>query len=177
MNDCFNKGNSFFFNKYCYTDNCPNDKYKLSDQNNEIKNYFISKLSINEDEIKNKLCICDINDGVWSNYNSNGDLYYQECLNECQNGYEPEEITKFCVEKSEPSVLAEESSVEETTKEESITEESTAEESTAEEASSEESISEETTIEETSSEESSNKEVNEKEISIQNEYSDDCFAL
>ena len=111
--------------------NCSSDKYKLSEQNNDIKNYFISKLSISDENIKNKLCICEIINGVWSNINIEGDLYHQECLSECEDGYEPEEVTKLCVQKPENTIKAKESIAEKSTTVESTAEFKT-EESTIE---------------------------------------------
>ena len=147
LNDCLDKGNNYFFNQYCYTNNCPSDKSDLNSQSNDIINYFISKLSITDDNIKNKLCICDITSGVWSNnnLNSNNVLYYQECLNQCPDEYEPEGVTKYCIEKTDTSI--------ESTTEESKTEESTTEESTTEESK------------------------KEKEIIIPIERPDNCFVL
>ena len=149
LNDCLDKGNNYFFNQYCYTNNCPSDKNDLNSKSDDIKNYFISKLSITDDNIKNKLCICDITNGVWSdgNSNSNNVLYYQECLNQCPDKYEPEEVTKYCIEKNDTSISTEESTLE------SNTVESTTEESTTEELKTE------------------------REIIIPNEQPDNCFVL
>ena len=122
LNNCIKKENNYFFNEYCYTNNCSSDKYKLSEQNNDIKNYFISKLSISDENIKNKLCICEIINGVWSNINIEGDLYHQKCLSGCEDGFEPEEITKLCVQKSETTIKAKESTAEKSTTVESIAE-------------------------------------------------------
>ena len=97
LNDCINKGNNYFFNKFCYTEDCPENKEKLNSKNEEIQNYFISKLSLN-DNLKEKICVCNTSNGVWSNINSNEE-YYQECLDICPDGYEPESITKQCIEK------------------------------------------------------------------------------
>ena len=65
---------------------------------------------------------------MWSNNNSNDVLYYQECLTQCPNEYEPEEVTKYCIEKSDTSIAVEESTTVESTIEESTAVESTTEE-------------------------------------------------
>ena len=87
----------YFFGDDCY-DNCPSGKVKLSLQNEEIQNYIIDALSLN-DTLKDKICICDKNSGVWSNINTQKH-YYQECLSSCPDEYIPEDITKQCVLKS-----------------------------------------------------------------------------
>ena len=88
----------FYFNDYCYNE-CPNDRISLYTQNETIRNYFVENLSLN-DSLKDKLCICNIVDGVWNLINNTND-YYQECLNECPNGYEPESVAKQCVRENE----------------------------------------------------------------------------
>ena len=44
LNDCFSKGNSFYFNNYCYKDNCPSEYISLSSTNETIQNYFVEEL-------------------------------------------------------------------------------------------------------------------------------------
>ena len=87
----------YFFGDDCY-DDCPSGKVKLSLQSEEIQNYIVEALSLN-DIMKNKICICDMNNGVWSNINAQKQ-YYQECLPSCPEEYIPEDITKHCVLKS-----------------------------------------------------------------------------
>jgi len=49
LEDCFNKNNNFYFNKYCYKDSCPNEYISLSlISDNNIKNDFITNLNIND---------------------------------------------------------------------------------------------------------------------------------
>ena len=67
-----------------------------------MKEYFQRNLLL-EDNLINKLCICDTtNNKVWSNITSK-EIYFQECLNDCPEGYSPEEITNQCIEKIEIS--------------------------------------------------------------------------
>ena len=98
LDDCFEKGNNYFFNKLCYKEGCPENKVELKIKHEDFQNYFISKLSL-DNNIKEKICICDTSSGVWSNINSNNEEYYQECLSSCPNGYEAESITNHCIEK------------------------------------------------------------------------------
>ena len=100
LDDCFQKGNLFYFNNFCYKVQCPVGKIALSDINEQIKNYFINVLSLN-DELKDKLCICDITkNGTYWNKTESNEI---ECLESCGDGYEPELLTKKCVEKCDPS--------------------------------------------------------------------------
>ena len=98
-NQCYSSLNNcnYFFNNDCYNE-CPNGKVVLSSKTDIIINYFITELLL-DSNLKNKLCICDIVNGVWSNLNSKG---YQECLEICPEGYEPESITNHCILKKEP---------------------------------------------------------------------------
>ena len=48
------------------------------------------------DSFADKICICEVSNGVWSNNNVEKN-YYQECLSSCPEGYIPESITKHCV--------------------------------------------------------------------------------
>ena len=100
LTECFSKENNFFFNKECYKNECINNKIALKNQSNDIQNFFKSILGL-DDYLINKICICDIRNGVWTNINSNNELYFQVCLTECPIGYEPEGITNYCVEKIE----------------------------------------------------------------------------
>ena len=60
LEDCFSKNNNFFYNKYCYKNNCPFGKIVLSSiTDSKIKNALISELSISNDLI-NHQCVCDI---------------------------------------------------------------------------------------------------------------------
>jgi len=89
--------NKFFFNNDCYTEECPPHKITLYNQSEEVKNYFSNILSLDKNLI-DKICICDINKGVWINFNSSNEKYYQECLSECPQSYVPESITHHCIE-------------------------------------------------------------------------------
>jgi hypothetical protein len=100
LDDCFNKENYYFFNKNCYKNECPNDKIPLSNESNEIKDYYKKNLLLNDENLLDKLCICDINNGVWSNYTSDNQLYFQQCLSQCEEGYENESITNQCIKKT-----------------------------------------------------------------------------
>ena len=100
LNDCFINGNNYFFNKICYKEQCPDGKSSLSTKSEDIQNYFKNKLSLNE-ELANKICICGSE--FWSNINSN-EQYFQECISECPEGYEPETITNQCIEKTESKI-------------------------------------------------------------------------
>ena len=95
LNHCFTKGNNYFFNKYCYNNQCPENTISLSSKSDKIKNYYKNNLLL-DNNLLNKLCICDTTIGVWSNITSN-EAYFQECLNKCPQGYLPETITNQCI--------------------------------------------------------------------------------
>ena len=99
LEDCFNKNNSFFFNKNCYKDSCPFQYISLSNFSNEtIKSDFIISLNINEEYI-NKICVCDIiNKNLAWNYTQINDIYLQNCLESCPIEYEPNKISNRCIE-------------------------------------------------------------------------------
>ena len=100
LEDCFNKGNIYYFNNECFKEGCPNGKIALSSTNEEIQNYFINELSL-EENLKNKICICDI---INSEIKWNKTEFNQiECLEECSDDYEPEKLTHKCVEKCNPN--------------------------------------------------------------------------
>ena len=84
----------YFLRDVCYND-CPNDKILLANQNSNIKNYIKEKLFLN-DNLVDKICICDINKSVWKKIESENN-YYQDCLSSCPNGFIPEDISKECV--------------------------------------------------------------------------------
>ena len=96
LNDCFEKENNYFFNKLCYKNGCPENTVPLSTKSESIQEYFRINLLL-EDNLKNKLCICNTTNKVWTKITSNGQ-YFQECLNECPEKYISEEITKQCIE-------------------------------------------------------------------------------
>ena len=100
-NQCFSSLNEcdFFFNNDCYNQ-CPDDKNSLSTKSEEIKYYYKENLLLDSD-LLNKLCICDISNGVWSNITESNQQYFQECLSSCPEGYEPEIITNQCLKKIE----------------------------------------------------------------------------
>jgi len=98
LNDC-----DYFFNNDCFN-NCPNGKILLSTKNEEIQNYFLMELSL-DNSLKNKLCICDITNGVWNKINSTNEIFLQECLNQCPEGYEPETITNKCIIIKAPTTI------------------------------------------------------------------------
>ena len=95
LDDCLNKGNNHFFNKNCYKNDCPNGTIPLSSTNDNIQQYFINNLLL-DDNIINKICICNISESVWNNINSN-EKYFQECLPECPMGYKSENISNHCI--------------------------------------------------------------------------------
>ena len=97
LDKCLEK-NKFFFNNDCYTEECPTNKISLYSQSEEVKNYF-SNLTSLDNNVIDKLCICDIKKGVWINTNSLNETFYQECLSECPKNYEPESITHLCIKK------------------------------------------------------------------------------
>ena len=101
-NECFKslENCNYFFGDECYN-NCTSGKVALSGQTEEIKNYIKEKLSLNN-TMANRMCICDTSNGVWSNNNAVKN-YYMECLSSCPDGYEPEEVTKQCILKSDAS--------------------------------------------------------------------------
>ena len=63
-------------------------------------NHYKNNLSL-EDNLVNKICICDTSQGVWNNItSSSNEQYFQECLSSCPQDYEPEPITKQCIKKT-----------------------------------------------------------------------------
>ena len=96
LSDCI-----YFFNNNCYNI-CPNGKVALNTKSEEIKEYIINELSL-DNNLKDKLCICDTTNGVWKKIlDTSNNLFLQECvdsLDSCQEGYEPESLTNQCVEK------------------------------------------------------------------------------
>ena len=100
--ECFNSLDkcTYFFRDYCY-DNCPEGKVELTTQSVEIQNYIKEKLSLDNNMV-NKICICDTANGVWSNIKAEKN-YFQECLNSCPYGYAPEEISKQCIRTNMPT--------------------------------------------------------------------------
>ena len=96
LDDC-----DYLFNGKCYTDCSGDGKLKLIDQTLNVQNYFKEILSLDNNVI-NKLCVCDINNGVWINETINNN-YYQKCLDSCPLGYDPEEITNQCIFKFIPT--------------------------------------------------------------------------
>ena len=109
-NECYSSLSkcNFFFNKNCYENSCPTGKISLSSLSDTIKNYYKNNLLL-DDSLANKICICDINQGVWSNItSSSGEQYFQECLISCPQDYEPESLTRQCIEKKEiPTTIIE----------------------------------------------------------------------
>ena len=73
LDKCLEK-NKFFFNNICYTEECPNHKIALYNQSEDIKNYFSNILSLDNNLI-DKICICDISNSVWINISSSNDSY------------------------------------------------------------------------------------------------------
>lgn len=103
LEDCLSKSNLFYFNKNCYKSQCPSDKISLSSITNQtIKNNLIEELSVSNDLI-NKICICDIiNTNINWEVNLDNDLSFQTCVDSCVEDYEPDPITRQCVEKCKP---------------------------------------------------------------------------
>ena len=91
-----------FFRDDCY-DSCPDGKVELISQSPEIQNYIKEKLSL-DNSLINKICICDITDGVWSNIKEEKS-YYQKCLTYCPYGYAPEETSKQCLRTNMPTTI------------------------------------------------------------------------
>ena len=98
LNDCYNKENNFFFNKYCYKDTC-SDYIALSSITDEsIKNDFITSLEITN-EYLDRICVCNIfNDNIKWELTINDGIYTQKCVTECKSEYEPNQISKKCFE-------------------------------------------------------------------------------
>ena len=96
LDKCLEK-NKFFFNNDCYTEKCPTNKISLYNQSEEVKNYF-SNISSLDNNLIDKICICDIKKGVWMNINSSNETFYQECLSKCPKNHLPESITHHCIE-------------------------------------------------------------------------------
>ena len=101
LNDCFAKNNLFYYNMSCYKDNCPTGKISLSSINDEaIKNKIIAELSISN-ELVDHICVCDIinNQLNWNIQNITDDTFLQICVNDCDEQYEPNSLTRKCEEK------------------------------------------------------------------------------
>ena len=72
----------------------------MSSTNEEIQNYFIKELALTND-LKNKICICDIiNTNIYWNKTETNEI---ECLESCADYYEPEPLTHKCIEKCNPN--------------------------------------------------------------------------
>ena len=95
LDKCLEK-NNFFFNNKCYTEQCPNQKLILKNQSEDVKKYFINILI--DENLVDRLCICDINNEAWINISSSNEIYYQKCLTECPQGFKAEIITHHCIE-------------------------------------------------------------------------------
>jgi hypothetical protein len=100
LNDCFTKENQYFFNKYCYKTQCPENTVPLLSKNETIQEYFKTNLLL-KDEIKSKICICNTSAFFWRNHSTDFDEFIQECLNECPEGYFPDPIARLCIKKTE----------------------------------------------------------------------------
>ena len=101
--DCFSK-NLFFYNKLFFEDNCPEGLILLTSINDEtIKNALIKELSIKNTNLIEKQCVCDININ-WNADILNGNIV-QNCVDNCDEGYEPDSITHKCVEKREAQAI------------------------------------------------------------------------
>ena len=76
----------------------------LTSINNEtIKNALIKELSIKKTNLIEKQCVCDININ-WNAGILNGNIV-QNCVYDCDEGYEPDSITHKCVEKIETQAI------------------------------------------------------------------------
>ena len=96
LDDCFSKGNSYFFNHFCYKNECENETIPLLSTNETIQNNFIDELILKENI--NKICICNINTLYWIKT----ELNEIQCLEECGEDYEPEPLTHKCIKKCNP---------------------------------------------------------------------------
>ena len=104
LEDCFSKNNLLFYDMNCYKDSCPSGKIPLNSiTNEEIKNTLISELSLETDLIS-KQCVCDIiNTEInWNKESTDGKIL-QICTENCEEEYEPDQLTRKCVEKCNPS--------------------------------------------------------------------------
>ena len=99
LEDCFSKNNLFYFNNFCYKNECPYGKIALSLTNETIQNYFIEEFSLNSN-LKDNLCICNINTNIYWNRTEQNEI---QCLEKCEDGYEPEPLTHKCIEKCNPN--------------------------------------------------------------------------
>ena len=99
LEDCYNKNNIYFFNKYCYKDTCSDYIALSSISDEEIRNDFIVNLNI-ANEYLNRICVCNIfNPNInWDFTVSDDGVYTQECVSECQDEYEPNSISNRCIE-------------------------------------------------------------------------------
>ena len=104
LEDCFSKNNLFYFNYYCYKDNCPSGKISLSSITNEIIKNILLNLLLISNELIDKICICDIYNFYWTLKISSNLKILMECSNNCEEGYEPELITRRCIEKCNPEI-------------------------------------------------------------------------
>ena len=96
LEDCYNKNNTFYFNKYCYKDECPSDYISLSSITYEpIKIDFINNLNLTDEYIINRTCVCDIlNTNNSCNFTEINGVYLQEYVKECNEDYDPSKSNK-----------------------------------------------------------------------------------
>mgnify|MGYP002623862319 CR=1 FL=1 len=100
---CLSK-NLVFFNSFCFENNCPVNTILLSEINDEtIKNALIAELSVSDTNLIDKKCVCDINTRNWKVDDTVTEKIDQICTENCDEGYEPDDITHKCVEKCDPS--------------------------------------------------------------------------
>ena len=102
--DCFSK-NLFFINNLCFEDGCPEGTILLTSINDErIKNALIAELLGSDTSLIEKQCVCDT-DRKWNADILNGKTV-QFCVeDDCEEGYEPDDITHKCVLKSETQII------------------------------------------------------------------------
>ena len=107
LNDCFLKDFNYYFNNKCYNNECPSQTIQLSDIDNiDIKNKFIYYLEL-EDELIDKICVCDIISDSNLKWTYDSINKFQNCLNICPDEIyenEPEELTHKCLEKCNPLI-------------------------------------------------------------------------
>ena len=106
INDCITKDYKIFNNE-CYNNDCPPGTISLSSiSNNSIKNKFLDFLGINNDLI-NKICVCDIINNESIKWTYNTITKEQECVYSCNEEIfeiEPEQLTHKCVDKCNPLI-------------------------------------------------------------------------
>ena len=99
IEECLSNNYSYYYQNYCFKNNCPSDKIQLrSIQNSKIKNELINELKLTKNLFPNNLCICDTNNAYYGWINNISNPSIQICLEECPENFQLDLITHQCYE-------------------------------------------------------------------------------